>query len=162
MTREVHEREDLLRDAKALMPRVQLDFMTAQGKETVFAGFRGPSALSLYFDSDPVYHFNSSNQLRRAYVEDRIIKAEAGRLVAMTRMQSQTSSELLRHEMSAAEEQQFCESLATRLAKLKEAMQAKQYTVAGQVPEDGDAVSQLLSWLDELKEVTIADSPQVS
>ena len=76
MAREVHEREDLLRDAKALMPRVQLEFMTEQGKETIFAGFRGAVALSLYFDSDPVYHFNSSNQLRRAYVEDRIIKAD--------------------------------------------------------------------------------------
>jgi len=143
------------------MPRVQLEFIAGHQQETVFAGFRGVGALSLYFDSDPVYHFNSSNQLRRAYVEDHIIKAEAGRLIALTREQSQTSSELLRHQMSDAEEQQFCQSLSTHLAKLKEILLAKQYTVVGQVPEEGDAVGQLQSWLEELREVTIADSPRV-
>jgi len=161
MAREVHQREDLLRDAKALSPRVQIEIETLGRKETVFAGFRPHGGLSLYFDSDPVYHFNSTNQLRRAHVEDRIIKAEAGRLIAMTRKQSQKSSELIRHEMSAAEELSFCQSLRVRLQELQKNLQANRYVVAGQVPKEGDAIGRLQSWLEEFIEVTIADSPRV-
>ncbi|NOY29940.1 MAG: hypothetical protein GXP28_07105 [Planctomycetes bacterium] len=161
MAREIYPREDLLRDARALLPRVHLEVVTARQKEMVFAGFRAQGGLSLYFDSDPVYHFNSSNQLRRAYVEDRLIKAEAGRLVALRRQQSQNSSELLRHEMSDSEALQFCQSLGVRLKELQEALQAKRYTVVGQIPEAGDAVGQVQSWLEGLREVTIADSPRV-
>lgn len=161
MAREVYPREDLLRDAKALLPRVQFEVTLARQKETLFAGFRVQGALSLYFGTEPVYHFNSSNQLRRAHVEDRLIKAEAGRLVALRRQQSQISSELLRQEMSDSEESEFCQSLGARLQELKEALQAKRYTAVGQVPETGDAVGQLQRWLEEFHEVTIADSPRV-
>jgi len=161
MAREIHEREDLLRDAKALSPRVQFEIETSMGKETIFAGFRLNGALSLYFESDPVYHFNSSHQLRRAYVEDRIIKAETGRLIAMTRKQSQVSSELIRHEMSDAEKYCFCQTFDAHLEQLREALQEKKYTVTGQVPEDVDAINRLQSWVEEFIEVTIADSPRV-
>jgi len=161
MAREIHEREDLLRDAKSLVPRVQLEIETAEGKEPVFAGFRGQGSLSLYFDSDPVYQFNSSRQLRRAYVDDQLIKAEAGRLIALRRQQSQTSSELFRHELSSTEELLFFQSLGAHLRKLAEALQAKRFAIVGQVPVDGNAVGQVQNWLEELPEVTIADTPSV-
>ena len=48
MARETHDREDLLRDAHALLPRIELRLQLEDKQSTVVAGFRGES-LSLYF-----------------------------------------------------------------------------------------------------------------
>ena len=53
MAREIHEREDLLRDARALVPRALLRVKLAGAESEVFIGLRGKS-LSLYFGDDPV------------------------------------------------------------------------------------------------------------
>ena len=161
MARETHEREDLLRDATALVPRIQLR-MSREGKPCeVFAGFRKEGALSLYFDDDPVYHFNSAGELRRAFVDDRLVKAEQGRLVAMQPQRSEKSTDLLRHELSPAEEQRFCKSTSERIAWLLAELQAERYQLIGQVPEEGDALRRLINWLDHFAELQIAQSPRV-
>ena len=161
MAREVQDREDLLRDGKALVPRVELQVEIDEQTVTVVAGFRAHGALSLYFDAEPVYHFNSRNQLRRAFVDDRLVKAERGRLIALRRVQSNTSSTLLRHEMTDAEQSELCRRLQDYLQALGQALAANRYVAAGQIPEDSDVVIQLQGWLGRLKEVTIAESPRV-
>ena len=85
MARESHDREDLLRDATAYVSRMQLAVDLGNGTVEVFAGFHSTGAFSLYFNQDPVYHFNRSGELRRAFVDDELIKAEAGSLVGMRR-----------------------------------------------------------------------------
>ena len=167
MAREVHEREDLLRDAVALTSRVQLKINSATAWEPVFAGFRPPGALSLYFDTEPVYHFNSRSQLRRGYVDGRLIKAEDGRLVAMKRLQTENSSELLRHDLTDSEQTMFCVELSRRIFGLKQALLEKRFQIVGQVPEQEgpeqtDCVDRLFNWLDGYQKVTIADKPGVS
>ena len=68
MARHAQRRENLLRDARALTPRVLLQ-LTVLGKSVeVFAGFRGDS-LSLYFGEDPVYHFNAAGETVGAVIE---------------------------------------------------------------------------------------------
>ncbi|MCA9230954.1 MAG: hypothetical protein KDA57_09900 [Planctomycetales bacterium] len=161
MAREIHEREDLLRDAKALTTRVQLEVDSVSKAVNVFAGFRSSGALSLYFDSEPAYHFNTQNQLRRAYVEDRLIKAEVGQLIALRRRQREDLSELLRYELSEAEQDQFCHALATRLDELRCVLQAGRYRIVGQVPADEDVAGRLLDWLIRVGEVIVANSANV-
>ncbi len=161
MARLVQDREDLLRDAKALVPRVQFEVEGPESSETVFAGFRKQGALSLYFDFQPVYHFNRRGQLRRAYVEDRLIKAEAKRLIAMTPHRGKHVVEMLRHRMTETEQSQFRRVLLERLQGLKRTLEEGRYVVAGQVPKDAPVVSQLQSWLEEMQEITVAESPRV-
>ena len=162
MAREIHEREDLLRDAKALTSRIELQVETNGRTETVFAGFRPNEALSLYFETEPVYQFNSRRQLRRAFVDDRLIKAEAGRLIAMKRNQNPTLSELERHDLTDAEQNSLVHAMKRRLAELKHALDHQQFQLVGQVPAEGDLICQLKKWLENLDELTIADSPRVS
>src|SRR5687767_9697141 len=117
MAREVHEREDLLRDAVALVPRIALRLTVDDQLCDVFAGFRGES-LSLYFGGDPVYHFNAAGELRRGYVDDQLIKAERRRLVFMKRQprEHETALELQPHDDLA--EQSLLAGLQHRLNQL--------------------------------------------
>ena len=161
MAREIHEREDLLRDAKALVPRIQLRLTHEGSSLEVFAGFRGV-AFSLYIGDDPVYHFNGAHELRRAFVDDRLIKAEKGKLVAWSPDRNEERTDMLRHDLSAAEQQQFCVTMLERLAWLAAELHAQHYEFVGQVPDDGDGFSRLQEWLTRCEEIRIAKTPRVS
>ena len=162
MAREIHEREDLLRDAKAFQPRIQLRLTWDDNVHEVFAGFRTANAVSLYFDTEPVYHFNSAGELRRAFVRGRLIKAERGKLAAWQPQRSQQITEMLRHDFSQSEERQFCQSLQEHVGKLREALRSEKFEIVGQEPADEDALPRLIEWLEEFREVRIATSPRVS
>jgi hypothetical protein len=160
MAHEVHRREDLLRDARALNPRVMLRVELDSQSVEVFAGFRG-EALSVYFDEDPVYHFNSAGKLRRAFVGDRLIKAERGRLVTLEPMRTATETALLREEASVEFTRDLLLDMSRRLAGLREALAAGRFDVVGQEPADGDALPRFMAWLAELREPAVASSPRV-
>jgi hypothetical protein len=160
MARETHEREDLLRDARALVPRVQLRLEAGEGEAGVFAGFRG-DALSLYFGDDPVFHFNAQGQLRRAYVGDRLIKANHGRLIAMRRERSAEAVVLQTETLSDAEQREFLANLADRLAALQTALDTGKRRVEGQEPPNGNAVKRLTDWLAAHPQPEAAATPRV-
>jgi hypothetical protein len=160
MAREVHRRENLLRDARALEPRTLLRATLNGRLVEVFAGFRG-TALSLYFDDDPVFHFNSKGELRRAYAADRLLKAEGRRLVALTRQQSPGESSLVRRDFDAAAQQAFTADLSQRLDALAAAIAADEFDVVGQEPADGDAVPRLAQWLSRHRQPAVAASPRL-
>lgn len=161
MARDAHDREDLLRDARGLSPRVEL--VVGQGSEafTLFAGFRGES-LSLYFGQDRVYHFNDCGELRRAYLDELLFKAEQGRLVAMSRERSASEVLLVSRELSAAEARAVVEELNGRLHALGEALAPETYELVGEEPSGSDAIGRLLGWLRARGDgIRIATSPRV-
>src|SRR5688572_26999220 len=65
MSRRESDREDLLREATALVERVEL-LVPGEG-EPVVAGFRRDGSLSVFFGPEAVYQFNSAGELRRAF-----------------------------------------------------------------------------------------------
>jgi len=160
MARELHKREDLLRDARALTPRALLRVELGGKPAEVFAGFRG-QALSLYFDDDPVFHFNAAGELRRAYVGDRLIKAERGRLVAMERKRTAGKVVLEAFVLDAQSQQMLLSDLSARLADLAAALSAGDAVALGQIPADSDAVERIKAWLADHSAVAIAKSPRV-
>ncbi|MGI9428875.1 MAG: hypothetical protein ACR2NM_09475 [Bythopirellula sp.] len=164
MTRRAQDREDLLRDATAYPTRLQLRFSLGEKSSIVFAGFRASGAASCYFDQDPVYHFNANRQLRRAFFDGKLLKAEQGRLVSLQRQADDDEIALIRSEMSEAEQQLFCETALQQLGALQRAVATGEYQIDGQVqPERGDsALDRLIALLQELNQISIADSPQVA
>jgi hypothetical protein len=161
VARDAHDREDLLRDARGLSPRLEL--VVGQGSEafTLFAGFRGES-LSLYFGQDRVYHFNDHGELRRAYLDDVLLKAEQGRLVAMSRERSASEVSLVSRELSAVEARALVDELARTLRGLGETLAAGTHEIIGEEPLGSDAIGRLLEWLRTCGDrIRIAVSPRV-
>ena len=75
MARNQSDREDLLREATALVERAELRI--SGWSEPVVVGFRRGGGASLFFGGKEVYQFNAGGELRRAFVAGRLIKASA-------------------------------------------------------------------------------------
>ncbi len=161
MARYTEDREDLLREATALVPRVMLRVGLEGRVVEVFAGFRNGDALSIYFDSDPVLHFNSRGELRRAFADGCILKAEHGKLVSWKPRRTATSVTMARHELSATEEEQFGERMLGRMQKLRFTLANQKFTFVGQFPAESDGFERLREWLESLTLFTIAALPNV-
>jgi hypothetical protein len=154
------DREDLLRDARNLSPRVQLRARVGGRDTAVFAGFRGES-LSLYFGPEPVFHFNAAGELRRAFLAGRIVKAENGQLFGMERVNGERQVELRTSAVSDNEQQAAFADLAARLADLCAAFSGGKVVIEGQEPADGGAIERLKHWLERHAALSIAASPRV-
>lgn len=155
MARITEDREDLLREATALVPRAMLIMQIRSERSEVFVGFRGDS-LSIYFGAAPVYHFNAAAELRRAFVHDRLIKAESGRLVSSVRERSSHEVALVSTPLSTAEADRFQSDLGSLLTELRGNLAAKAFEIVGQVPSEGDALGRLQAWLVSWPGVRIA------
>jgi hypothetical protein len=161
MARHSETRESLLRDARALSPRVLLRLRLRDGEVELFSGFRGAS-LSLYFGDDPVYHFNANGELRRAHVHDELIKTERRQLIFMRRQQREGETALVRQPDDDAAKQSFLANMQRHLDGLRSAIAAKQYEVIGEEPSSGEALPRLIAWLDANRDINTAASPRVT
>jgi hypothetical protein len=160
MAREAHEREDLLRDARALAPRIMLRVELSGGMADVLAGFRG-EALSLYFGDDPVFHFNGRGELRRAFVDDRLIKAERGRLVILTPQRTDERTEFQATMLGTDAQARLLADVENRLRRLGNLLAENRFAILGQEPSDGDALVRLQRWLAERDNIRVANSPRI-
>src|SRR5687767_11977524 len=120
------DREDLLREATALVERAELKLPGFV--DPVVIGFRRDGSASFFFGADPVYQFNSAGELRRAYIGGLLYKAEQGRLIGLSRERSQTETALIRHELTADKAAVILESLRTDLDRARESLEAGTYT----------------------------------
>jgi hypothetical protein len=152
------DREDLLRDATALVERIEL---AVDGfDEHVVVGFRDSGAASVYFGQDPVYHFNSAGELRRAYAGGRLYKAENGRLVSMERQRSEHQVALVGCELSNSDREAFLAALDRLIDTLRDALETGRAAVVGQAPQGRDVLARVSAWLAELPcPVNIAEQP---
>jgi hypothetical protein len=141
MAREEHDREDLLREATALVRRVEL--RTADEPEPITGGFRRDGALSLFFGADPVYQFNSDGELRRAFLRGKLLKAEQGRLVELTRVRTPDETQLWRNEIDEAAGASILGEMRSRIARLAAALAQGRYEIVGQVPAEVDVIGSL-------------------
>jgi hypothetical protein len=158
MARQERPREDLLAEAGALVERAELAVPGEPAPVTV--GFRRDGCASVYFGAEPAYHFNTAGQLRRAFLDDRLLKAEAGRLVALRRERMPGEVALLRHELSDPEQAAVLAALDARLARLATALQAGEAAPLRQVPDGGDVVGRFLRWLAGLsRPIGVAAAP---
>lgn len=158
MAREEAPREDLIREAVALTRRLEL--LLQDEPAPVVIGFRKDGSVSAFFGEDPAIHFNSLGQLRRGYDQGRLLKAEHGRLVALTRVRTPHETQLVRWELNDREAAERLDKFARRLARLRERLASGQFNVSRQVPEDNDVLEAVRAWLNRLKiPLIVAQAP---
>ena len=161
MAREESKREDLLREATALIERIELAPAGDPPAEHVVVGFRAEGALSVFFGSDPVYQFNTAGQLRRAFCDGLLFKAVRGRLVSLRRERGEHEVQLLRHELSDDEQTGFLSQMGDRLQRFILLMETGRITIVGQVPPDVDILDHVRAWFVGHDPMAIAKTPHV-
>jgi hypothetical protein len=160
MARGKTDREDLLREATALVERIELAPASDSHAEHIVVGFRVNGAISFFFGADPVYQFNAAGELRRAFCDGVLIKAVRGRLVSLSRERHENETQLLSRELSNVEQQRFMANLRTRLHAIASELIANQLTIVGQLPEQADVIGRVRKWLAEFDGQSIANSPR--
>jgi hypothetical protein len=168
MAREESDREDLLREATALVERIELRPANgtaaaghADAAESIVIGFRANGAISFFFGADPVYQFNAAGELRRAYCDGLLFKAVRGRLVSLERVRTQNEVQLLKRELSDDDQTAFVARMRQRLVLLNQELNSGSLEIVGQVPQHSDILGRVRSWLAEHDATAIADSPRV-
>jgi len=160
MSRRESDREDLLREATALVERAELS--VAGFDEPVVVGFRRDGSASFYFGADPVYQFNTAGELRRAYVGGLLYKAERGRLVSLSRERTAAAVAMFRMELDDQEAANLLLAMRQRLSALQTALREASFSVTGQIPIDTDVPARVIRWLETLPvEIRIARVPNV-
>ena len=161
MARNELDREDLLREATALVQRVELAVTGQAG--SIVVGFRRQGDGSIYLDADHVLQFNVRGELRRAFESGRLLKAEQGRLVELTRERTAADTTLWRRDLSHQEEAQLVTRMTDWLDGLIQALAADGYQVIGQAPADVDVVGRVRTWLTSLpRPLRIAKRPNAA
>jgi hypothetical protein len=155
------DREDLLREATALVERIELHISERSDLNPIVVGFRSNGAASVFFGSEPVYHFNSAGELRRAFCKGALVKVDQGRLVEMQRYRQTHVVELQSRKFTDAEQQRFIDEVQSRLRQLASDLRSGQFTIVGQVPAQIDILGRVLRWISELGEVRVATIPRL-
>jgi hypothetical protein len=158
MAREESPREDLLREATALVERIEIA-PRDESLPPVVAGFRRDGGCSLFFGEDPVYQFNAAGELRRAFSNGRLLKSVAGRLAALTRVRAENEVQLVRHDLTDEETNAFLQSMRERVAQFAAMLDEGALEVVGQAPAGTDILNRLKRWLAESNHDTIANRP---
>jgi hypothetical protein len=148
MSRQESPREDLLREATALVERAEL--MVSGYEEPMVVGFRRDGSASFFFGEEPVYQFNTAGELRRAYAGGLLYKAEQGRLVSLRRERTDQETALVRHELTPEETDIFLANARQHLAGLLASMNRGEHQVLRQVPPAAALLPRIVAWLQEL------------
>ena len=158
MAQHEHDRENLLRDAVALVRRVE--WQSVDGRE-VFIGFRRSGAASVYLDQDPVYHLTSAGLLRRAFVDGCLFKADATRLVKMQRDRSGGEVQLRSQIVDAEATCVFLELMRSELSNVLRDLEDGRLRFVGQVPDEAEVKGRAIEWLRWLLDqpIEIAELP---
>ncbi len=160
MARHEQDREDLLREATALVERAEVKLASQQ--DSVVVGYRRDGSLSIFFGADPVYQFNTSQQLRRAFVAGRLYRAERGKLISLRRVRHQNATTLLRHDTTAEEQTALLEQLTRACQEFQARLASGDFTLIGEVPPQANVVARAEQWLRALPTpVEIAQRPNV-
>jgi len=160
MARQEQRREDILREATALVERAE--FQLQGYAEPVVVGYRRDGSASFFFGDDYVFQFNSARQLRRVYYEGLLLKAEAGELVSLSRHRRADEVVLRRHNLTVEETNRMLAQVRQHLDQLAQELRTVTYTMVRQVPAEADIASKTDRWLAMLgDQFVIARRPHV-
>ncbi len=142
MARHSSDREDLMAEMVALFPRISLTL--PEFADPIVAGQHSDGRWSIYFGGDPVYHFDSDDRLRRAFVDGSLYRSQGTTLARLTRQETSTETLLLRYELDSTELASFLGQMCVRLGHLARSFKVGTATTQQSVPEDAEFEPELV------------------
>ena len=118
MARLEEDKEDLMREASALVERIELVTDLNGTQVTVTAGYRRDGSLSVYFDQDAFYQFTPDGLLRRAWRDGLLFRSQGDTLASLFRNRSSGQVVLERTDLTADELSEFRDTMIRMLTLL--------------------------------------------
>ena len=168
MAKQEVDREDILREATALVNRVELEVSGCADGDSIVFGFRECGSLAIYFGAEPVYQFNANHALRRAYHQGCLLKAVDCLLVSMRRKRQDGKLQLLSTPWDEEKTQEFIEQVRRDMFQLVEAIEVGEAQVIGFVAVEQQMTAKILTtqfcqWCNaHLLDLQVARVPSVS
>ncbi len=164
MARSEQDREDILREAKALVNRAE--YQSPLWPEPIVIGRRAIGAISLFLGQDPAYHWNSQGELRRAYAQGLLYKAQHGQLISLRRERSDTATELINQPLTAIAQEQFLSQVLQHVGLVLQILRDPATQCVGEVltsEMNSPFASHAINWLMTVQEQSrIAQQPNLS
>ncbi len=160
MDKSLAKDENFMVDASALVERAKIEVPSFD--DPLVFGFRKNGALSILFGPQAVYHFNCHNELRTIFIGGKRYKAQQGCLVRVDRKPIAPSVQLQITKLPLEKVADLLGDMHHRLAALGPLLDAKQYRILGQIPEQADTVSRLRSRIPRLLKNRIASAPNAN
>lgn len=145
VARNEQDREDLLHEATALVQRMEIRL--ADDIHSIVIGFRPDGSGSMFVGSDPVFQFNKQNELRRGFLNGKLIKAEYGQLIELTRVRTSDAVQLRRRELNSTETLRYTALFCEKARQILTAIAQGELTIIGQVPEHANVAALAARWL---------------
>ena len=139
------DREDLIREATALVRRAELKLPNSDRLVTV--GYRSNGAFSVFFDQDPVYQFDLEGLLRRAYVDGHLYRSQHSTLAQMRRERTDQQTLLIRTDLNEVQLPEFRRRMLQEVERLARFIAAGQVEVLRHIPDDFCVQSDVLQTL---------------
>ena len=155
MAKNEQNREDLMREASALSPRAEL--ATPAFAESIVFGFRSSGGLSIFFGADPVYQFNSTGELRRAFVRGDLFKSVKGRLQRLHRERNANQVTLWQSELDDNQQNEFLGEMQSHCDRLRDALARNLFELVDEIPKGSGAIE----WLQTFSS-KIASPPRIA
>ncbi|WP_436714720.1 hypothetical protein U8335_17500 [Roseiconus lacunae] len=180
MAKNTQDREDLLRDGTAMPIRgriwvhradVNRDAPCQTGRPDleVVVGFRPDGRVSLYWDQDPVFQFDTQRQLRRVFSLSNLYRADRRRLCLIRKESQQNANQrenvasrlrLKLEPISDDVQQSILEQLNHCLKILRDYLTATPKHKLETIGEsESEFTERVLCWIESLNDpIPIADS----
>ena len=155
------DREDLMREATALVKRIEIQLQDDDANLCV-VGVRSGGEVSIYIGFETVFQFNHLGELRRGFWKGHLLKAEQNKIIQLDRQRTESETHLVRYEFTTTEQTEFLRFTEEILDRIQQASFNGKLHVHRQVPVDLDGVAQVESWLNSLpRPIAIANVPNV-
>lgn len=157
--RQRHEsdREDIMREATALTRRISLG---VDGQpEPIVAGFRRNGFFAVYFDQDPVYQFDDSGRLRRAYRGGLLYRTQGHTLAELNRVRTETRTVLERSDLNAPRLAEFLAEMCRHIDSLRRAMMGGAARVIAAEPDRETVFTAVVDSLESVLNAEAALAP---
>lgn len=154
MTRIESDKEDLIRDATALVDRAEFSFdsgvSATAGWSVVTAGFRRDRSLSVYFDQDPFYQFDQDGHLRRCYADGFLYRSTGDGLARLNRHRTKDATTLMRDDLSKEDLRRFQDRMKILLTEFSQALTKNSIQMLRVVSEKIDIRESIVSAIDQI------------
>lgn len=154
MARVEADREDLLKEAVALVRRVELQ--APSDEDSIIVGFRNTGWLSIYFGPDRMYQFDEAGRLRRAYIDGLLYRTQGTALAQLQRQRSDTETTLIRRDLSESALSDFRATAFGKITWFLEQLSKGTVTILRQIPsDDASLINDVVEFLN-----AVLNSPQ--